>query len=82
MRAESFLEEQAMQAYRVETHVQHDGQLTLDNLPLHAGEAVEVIILVRSPQATASNPYPLRGTAIIYHNPTEPIAADDWEATQ
>src|SRR6266545_2649510 len=33
MRAESFMEEQAMHAYRVETHVQHDGQLTLHNLP-------------------------------------------------
>ena len=71
-----------MQAYRVETLVQHDGQLTLHNLPLHAGEAVEVIILVRTPQATTSNPYPLRGTASTYQNPTEPVAADAWEAAQ
>ena len=71
-----------MQAYRVETHVQQDGQLTLPNLPLHAGEAVEVIILVRTPQATVSNAYPLRGTALTYQNPTEPVAADTWEATQ
>ena len=71
-----------MQAYRVETHVQHDGQLTLRNLPLHAGEAVEVIILVRPPPETAPHPYPLRGTAITYHHPTDPVAADAWEATQ
>lgn len=71
-----------MQAYRVETHVQYDGQLTLRNLPLHAGDVVEVIILVRTPQSTASNPYPLRGTAITYRNPTEPVATDAWEATQ
>jgi hypothetical protein len=71
-----------MQAYRVKTHVQHDGQLTLDNLPLHAGEAVEVIILVPTPPGTTSNLYPLRGTAIAYQDPTEPVAADAWEATQ
>jgi hypothetical protein len=82
MRSESFGEEEPMQAYRVETHIQHDGQLILRNLPLHAGEAVEVIILVRSPQATTSNPYTLRGTAITYQDPTEPVASDAWEATQ
>lgn len=65
-----------MQAYRVETQVQRDGQLTLRNLPLHAGEAVEVIILVRTPHGSTSNPYPLRGTAITYQNPTEPVASD------
>ena len=32
-----------MQAYRVETTLQQDGTLTLSNLPLHAGETVEVI---------------------------------------
>jgi hypothetical protein len=38
--------ETSMVAYRVETTLSHDGTLTLDNLPLRAGEAVEVIILV------------------------------------
>ena len=36
-----------MQAYRVETTVAQDGTLTLSNLPLRAGEAIEVIILVQ-----------------------------------
>jgi hypothetical protein len=40
MRAETFGEKEPLQAYRVETHVQHDGQLTLHNLPLHAGKPV------------------------------------------
>jgi hypothetical protein len=71
-----------MQAYRVETQIQQDGQLTLHNLPLHAGEAVEVIILVRTAATIPSNPYPLRGITIRYTHPTEPVAADDWEATQ
>ena len=36
-----------MQAYRVETTVSQDGVLTLENLPLQAGETIEVIILVQ-----------------------------------
>ena len=68
-----------MQAYRVETTVQQDGMLTLDNLPLHAGEAVEVIILIRS-SAVAHTQYSLRGTAIRYLDPTEPVVQADWEA--
>ncbi len=71
-----------MQAYRVETKVQHDGQLTLSNLPLQAGEEVEVIILVRSPATSMPNPYPLRGLPIPYVNPTDPVASSDWEATE
>jgi hypothetical protein len=75
----SFVEDEPMQAYRVETQIQQDGQLTLHNLPLHAGEAVEVIILVRAPLEPAPQSYPLRGTAITYHQPTEPVATDDWD---
>jgi hypothetical protein len=68
-----------MQAFRVETTVQEAGQLILNNLPLQAGEEVEVIILVRSLKATPENPYPLRGLPITYLNPTEPVAQPDWE---
>jgi hypothetical protein len=69
-----------MQAYRQETIIQHDGTLTLRDLPLLAGEKVEVIIIVQSPPARSQDLYPLRGTPITYVNPTEPIAASDWEA--
>ena len=71
--------EVAMQAYRVETTVQQDGTLILDNLPLQAGEAVEVIILIRS-SGLSHTQYALRGTAIHYRDPTEPVALADWEA--
>jgi hypothetical protein len=53
-----------MQAYRVEATLEEDGTLTLKNLPLHAGEAVEVIILVGSPGLSPQNRYPLRGTPL------------------
>ena len=71
-----------MQAYRVETTVAQDGTLTLSNLPLRAGEAIEVIILVQ-PSATRDHQrYPLRGMPVRYIDPTEPVAQADWEATQ
>ena len=38
-----------MQAYRIETTLTQDGTLTVSNLPLRAGEAVEIIILVHPP---------------------------------
>ena len=71
-----------MQAYRQETTIQHDGTLTLRDLPLQAGEKVEVIIIVQSPQARSQHPYPLRGTPIAYVDPTEPVASSDWEAAK
>jgi hypothetical protein len=43
-----------MQAIRVETVVLQDGTLTVENLPLQAGDSVEVIILVQEAQTKAS----------------------------
>lgn len=71
-----------MQAYRVETQVQQDGELRLQNLPLQAGEEVEVIILVRPLQGVSPHRYPLRGLPVTFQNPTDPIASGDWEAGQ
>lgn len=68
-----------MQAYRVETEVQQNGTLTVQNLPLRAGETVEVIILVR-PRLNQTMRYPLRGLPVEYRQPTEPVAQQDWEA--
>jgi hypothetical protein len=68
-----------MQAYRQEATIQYDGTLTLRDLPLQAGERVEVIIIVQPP-LQLQNRYPLRGTPITYVDPTEPIASSDWEA--
>jgi hypothetical protein len=71
-----------MQAYRVETILEQDGTLTLSNLPLRAGEAVEVIILVQPPGLVSHQRYPLRGMSVYYNEPTEPVALEDWEAAQ
>ena len=69
-----------MEAYRVETIVQTDGTLTVRDLPLQAGEAVEVIILVSHLVAEKQNKYPLRGTPYNYIKPLEPVGEEDWEA--
>ena len=71
-----------MQAYRVETTVAQDGTLTLSNLPLRAGESVEVIILVQPSVTLGRQRYPLRGLPVRYTDPTEPVAQADWEAAQ
>lgn len=69
-----------MQAYRIETTLQKDGTLTLQHLPFQAGEPIEIIILARSSEVQPSNQYSLRGTAIHYAEPTEPVAQSDWGA--
>jgi hypothetical protein len=69
----------AMQAFRVETTIQEDGVLTVNNLPLPAGAAVEVIILPRPSATAASGSHPLRGLPVDYRDPTMPVAEADWE---
>ena len=66
-----------MLAHRIEATIRQNGKLTLENLPLHSGEPVEVAILTQPHQASEQNKYPLRGTAIQYIAPTEPVAQDD-----
>ena len=69
-----------MVAHRVETTLQQDGKLSLDNLPFHAGEAVEIIILTAHSRVQQTNPYPLRGKVVRYDRPFEPVAHDEWDA--
>jgi hypothetical protein len=68
-----------MLAHRIEATVKRDKTLTLENLPFHAGERVEIIILSRPQQVSQQDLYPLRGTTIQYIDPTEPVAQNDWE---
>ena len=70
-----------MFAHRIETTIQQDGTLTLDNLPFHAGDSVEIIILA-VPAKPKGAVYPLRGTSVQYDHPTDPVSQDDWTSTQ
>lgn len=68
-----------MQAYRVETIVDEDGELKLTKLPFRAGDRVEVIVLAQSEIPEGARRYPLRGTPIRYDRPTEPVGEAEWE---
>lgn len=79
-----------MNAHKIETVLTEDGTLTLQELPFHAGDAVEVIIReTKTPQhkttptpQSDTNLYPLRGKVYRYDDPTEPVALEDWEFLQ
>lgn len=72
-----------MQAIRIETTIEQDGEITLDNLPVHAGENVEIIILLNrkgSKEILVGNRYPLRGQPVTYLNPFDSVAENEWDA--
>ena len=69
-----------MQAYRIDTVVEKDGSLILREVPVRAGEEVEVIVLVRDRPFQAGERYPLRGKPVHYEEPTEPVGETDWDA--
>jgi hypothetical protein len=71
-----------MSTHQVEAVLSQDGTLVLNDLPFHAGEAVEVIIVSHNVKTGSSNPYPLHKTPLIYDDPAEPVAVDDWEAVK
>lgn len=71
-----------MVTHRVETVFKQDGTLTLENLPFHAGETVEIIILAQSQPSDRQELYSLRGLPLRYDRPTEPVALNDWETAQ
>ena len=71
-----------MSIHRVETTVTSDGTLTLTDLPFHAGDAVEVLIVPRIAKPIGQERYPLHGKAIQYVNPTDSVAEEDWAALQ
>jgi hypothetical protein len=71
-----------MSIHRLETTVTTDGILTLTDLPFHAGDAVEVLILPRAQKLSGQERYPLHGKPIQYVNPTDPVAEEDWAALQ
>ena len=71
-------------AHHVEATVTKDGTLTLDQLPMRAGERVEVIIvpLERTPAKLAEEiRLRLLGSVVKDDDPFGPaVPPDDWEA--
>ncbi|MEO0490628.1 MAG: hypothetical protein AAFZ49_13885 [Cyanobacteria bacterium J06659_2] len=76
-----------MNAHKFAVTLSENGTLTLNGLPIRAGESVEVIILEQSQQSqplpVLQSEHPLRGSVIRYDEPFEPvIAAEDWDVLQ
>jgi hypothetical protein len=71
-----------MEAVRIETTVQPNGRVVVENLPFEEGDLVEVIVLEQagSKKSTSDDPYPLRGTSYDYEDPFSPLVSPDgWE---
>lgn len=71
-----------MMVLRTEATVREDGSLMINNVPFHAGETVEVIILPQHTNQASQDAYPLRGTKVEYIDPFKPVAESDWDACQ
>ena len=67
--------------YRTMTKVTKDGKVSVKGLPFKPGEMVEVTIR-RVKKSTRVAKYPLRGKAVMYHEPFKGVATGDWEAMQ
>ena len=73
-----------MNAYNVETVLTEDGTLLLKELPFHAGDAVEIIILEQSktllPSSSEQPICSLKGSILRYDEPFElATPLEDWE---
>ena len=71
-----------MEAVRIETKVQSNGRVVIENLPFEDGKEVEVIVLEQeaSGKYITDDPYPLRGSSYEYDDPFSPlIPPDDLE---
>ncbi len=63
------------EAIRIDTTVKKDGSIVVPGI--HAGQEVEVIVLLKQSPAKS---YPLRRTRGVYKSPFEPaIPPSDWE---
>lgn len=71
-----------MQEYRVKATIDSDGSLTIKHLPLPVGESVEVIILVQDRSSSLKDSYPLQGKKIIYRDPFDSVAENDWDVIE
>lgn len=68
-----------MQAHRIETFVQPDGKIVLENLPFDEGETVEIIVLEVVTKVKPEKSVSLRGTLLKYDEPFAPVVVEDWE---
>ena len=71
-----------MERVRIETIVQPNGRIVIDDLPFDAGKTVEVVVSEgKNGKHDEADSYPLRGkTPYRYDDPFSPlISPDDWK---
>ncbi len=72
-----------MEAVRIETTVQPNGRVIVENLPFDEGDKVEIIVLEAKEKQETTDRYPLRGTAYSYPDPfSSVVPAEDWEVVE
>lgn len=65
---------------RIQKVLTEDGKIWLDHLPYRAGQSVEITLCESS--TIYSPPIDLQNKILEYIDPTEPVAADEWEVTR
>ena len=71
-----------MRAHTVNAVVEEDGFIEIQDVPVRAGQRVQVIVLM--PDELAPEPlYPLRGLQPFrYERPDDPVGEEDWDDGQ
>lgn len=72
-----------MASFRATLTVPKSGQITLDSLPFHAGEQVEIRVESAPARPHIEERFPLRGTPYHYDQPLDPaISPEAWGVHQ
>jgi len=71
-----------VEAHWRETTVGDHGELVLDGLPFKPGQPVEVLVVSKPAGPTLAADGSLRDSVLEFHDPSEPVASNDWDALQ
>ena len=71
---------ESVQTHWRQTTVGEHGYLVLEDLPLEAGQPVEVLVIPKNVGLEMTGDRSLRGSVFEYHEPFESVAGEDWEA--
>lgn len=69
-----------MSTYRVETTALENGTITVEGLPVRAGDKVEIVVIHHEAGTETPRSYTLRGLPVVYDDPFGSVAEDDWNA--
>ena len=73
---------EGVQAHWRETTVGEHGEVVLEGLPFEPGQPVEVLVVSKTVGSATIGSRSLRDSVLEYHEPSEPVASEDWDALQ